>query len=168
MNKSNSLRRLLLVAVISGLFLSTPNLSQAQETDSAKVYKEYPYILPILGKKAFEKGHKLQLPFGGSVGTIFNKQGLILENFEMTIADPNTPGSDLNYKDLTGILDFGPSVGRINTLNFRVDTWLLPFYLWEDIMVRCGVNRLLVLVWLVAIFLKAPLILLGNTMGLIY
>ena len=127
MNKTRLIIRVNIVAFLAILLVINPKLSQAQQTDSAEVQKEYPYILPILGKKAFEKGHKLQLPFGGSVGTIFNKQGIVLENFEMTIADPNTPGGDLNYRDLTGILDFGPSVGRINTLNFRVDAWILPF-----------------------------------------
>ena len=95
MNKFKFLRNAFLGSVVGVLFTLTPNLSQAQETDSAVVQKEYPYVLPILGKKAFEKGYLLQLPFGLNVGTIFNRQGLILENFEMTIADPNTPTNDL-------------------------------------------------------------------------
>ena len=127
MNDFKLLKNTVLVSIVGILLTLTPFLGQAQEADSTETQKEYPYILPILGKKAFKKGHKLQLPFGLSLGTIFNKQGLILENFEMTISDPNTPANDLTYRDLTGILDFGPSVGRINTLNFRVDAWILPF-----------------------------------------
>ena len=128
MNKFKFLRNAYVVSVVGVLFTLTPILSQAQEADSTQTQKEYPYVLPILGKKAFEKGYLLQLPFGLNVGTIFNRQGLILENFEMTIADPNTPTNDLTYRDLTGILDFGPSQGRINTLNFRFDAWIFPFF----------------------------------------
>ncbi|WP_420582433.1 hypothetical protein [Reichenbachiella sp.] len=117
-------KRFLCVLTIS--FLSFTQLI-GQDIDSTQIREEYPYVLPILGNKAYKKGYKLQLPFGASVGTIFNRQGLILENFEMTIEDPDTPEDNLDFKDLTGILDFGPSVGRINTLNFRADAWVFPF-----------------------------------------
>lgn len=127
MNNFKPSSRILLLLVLSVFFVLSPNLIQAQENDSTQVKKEYPYILPILGKKAFEKGFKLPKPIGLNVGTIFNKQGLVLENFEMAIADPDQILPDSVYKDLNGILDFGPSVGRINTLNFRADVWILPF-----------------------------------------
>ncbi len=119
-------------SIFSGLTLCAclilfPYKSFSQDIDSTQIGKEYPYSLPILGKKAYKKGYKLQLPYGLSVGTIFNKQGLILEDFEMAIAAPGTPNSELEYIGLDGILDFGPSEGRINTLNIRGDAWLLPF-----------------------------------------
>ncbi|MGL1886433.1 MAG: hypothetical protein OCD76_07955 [Reichenbachiella sp.] len=114
------LNLLLLISILSfSLF--------AQNVDSTQIGKEYPHLLPILGKKAYAKGYKLQKPLGMSVGTIFNKQGLILEDFEMAIADPGTPTSDIDYINLNGTLDFGPSEGRINTLNFRADAWVFPF-----------------------------------------
>lgn len=116
-----------LILILFGLVLQ-PVQVIAQEKDSVELEKKYPYILPFLGDKAYERGYKLPLPFGVNIGTIFNRQGLVLENFEMTIADPNAPESDLTYRDLTGILDFGPSEGRINTLNFRGDAWILPFF----------------------------------------
>jgi hypothetical protein len=31
------------------------------------------------------------------------------------------------YQPLSDLVEFGPSEGRVNTLNFRFDTWLLPF-----------------------------------------
>jgi hypothetical protein len=46
----------------------------------------------------------------------------------MAIAEPGLSESDLNYTGLEGVLDFGPSEGRVNTLNARVDTWVLPFF----------------------------------------
>ncbi|MFY0628204.1 MAG: hypothetical protein JXR07_18035 [Reichenbachiella sp.] len=127
MNPSKLSRRLLFVSIAFLIFSLKQNIGQAQDSDSTEVIEPYPYRLPILGKKAHAKGYRLQLPLGMSVGTIFNKQGLVLENFEMTLADPDTPGEELEYRDLTGILDFGPSQGRINTLNFRADAWILPF-----------------------------------------
>lgn len=97
----------------------------SQTIDSTQIGKEYPYILPILGKKAYAKGYELQKPFGVMLGSLFNKQGIILEKFEMGISDDGTPPS--NYFGLDGILDFGPSEGRITTVNARLDAWILPF-----------------------------------------
>ena len=100
----------------------------SQKIDSTQIGKKYPYILPILGKKAYEKGHTLPKPFGAMLTSVFNKQEIILEDFEMAIrgdGDP-VPGEG-DYKTLDGIFEFGPSEGLINTLNFRADAWVLPF-----------------------------------------
>lgn len=101
----------------------------AQDIDSAQIGKEYPYILPILGKKAYARGYRLQKPFGLMAGTLFNKQGIVLKDFELGIADPGTPVDDVNFVDLSevGIFEFGPSEGRITTVNARADAWILPF-----------------------------------------
>jgi len=97
----------------------------SQKIDSTQIGKEYPYVLPILGKKAYAKGYELQKPFGIMLGSVFNKQGLILENFEMALSDDgSTPET---YFPLNGILDFGPSEGRVSTINVRADAWILPF-----------------------------------------
>lgn len=104
-----------------------PFSGYAQELDSTKTREPYKYLFPILGKKAHDKGYDLPLPHGVLIGTIFNKQGIELNDFEMAIAESGSSGSDLDYMSLDGILDFGPSEGRINTLNARIDTWILPF-----------------------------------------
>ena len=85
----------------------------SQTIDSTQIEKEYPYVLPILGKKAYAKGYELQKPFGVMLGSLFNKQGIVIDNFEMAISEDQTPPT--NYFKLDGILDFGPSEGRINT-----------------------------------------------------
>lgn len=105
-----------------------PFSGYAQKLDPTETREPYPYLFPILGKKAYEKGYNIPLPHGILIGTIYNKQGIELNNFEMAIAQPGLPESDLNFTSLDGILDFGPSEGRINTLNARVDTWVLPFF----------------------------------------
>lgn len=43
-------------------------------------------------------------------GTIFNKQGIVFNDFEMAIGDVDE--TDLTNRSLDGILDFGPSEGR--------------------------------------------------------
>ncbi len=114
---------IILISILSAL----PFSSFAQELDSTKTRGPYKYALPILGKKAYEKGYNFPLPHGVLFGTLFNKQGILLNDFEMAIAAPGVSESDLDFKSLEGILDFGPSEGRITTLNFRFDTWVLPF-----------------------------------------
>lgn len=105
----------------------TSSISFAQTIDSTQIGKEYPYVLPILGKKAYEKGYKLQLPHGLSIGTIFNKQGIVLENFEMAFTKPGEDPDFGKLQPISDLIEFGPSNGRINTLNYRFDTWILPF-----------------------------------------
>ena len=86
-------------------FVSTTTFSQT--IDSTQIGKEYPYILPILGKKAYAKGYELQKPFGVMLGSLFNKQGIVIDNFEMALGDGVSEPTD--YFALDGILDFGPS-----------------------------------------------------------
>ena len=112
-----------LTLILSFLFIA-PKVT-AQKIDSTQIGKEYPYRMPFLGKKAYERGYEIQKPLGLMIGTIFNKQGIILEDFEMAIGDAGE--TDLTYNSLDGILDFGPSEGRINTINARADLWVLPF-----------------------------------------
>ena len=110
-----------------GITLVNPNESKAQEIDSTQIGKEYPYVLPILGKKAYAKGYVLQKPFGIMASSLWTKQGIVLENFEMDfVQGPGQPDFDrLDW--LTDLIIFGPSEGRINTINFRGDAWVLPF-----------------------------------------
>ncbi len=116
--------KLVAIAILFSCFYSE---IEAQQIDSTQIGQPYPYVLPILGEKAYQRGYKLQKPFGGSVGTIFNKQGIILDNFQFAFASPGE-GPDYGlYQPLADLVEFGPSEGRINTLNFRVDAWILPF-----------------------------------------
>lgn len=109
---------LLLLIVFKGL---------GQEQDSTATRGEYPYILPILGKKAYEKGHNLPLPFSASIGTIFNKQGIILDNFSMDFTQGGESPDFERLQPISDLIVFGPSEGRINTLFARVEAWVLPF-----------------------------------------
>ena len=101
--------------------------SYSQGFDSTQIGKEYPYKLPILGAKAYKKGYKLPLPHGIMINSIWNKQNIVLENFEMAFLPRGEVFNEDMYQDWSEIIVFGPSTGRINTLSFRASTWLLPF-----------------------------------------
>lgn len=120
--------RYFLKSLLLALVLAQAFPAFGQEAYSAAVEGEYPYVLPILGKKAYEKGHRLQLPFGFSVSTLFNRQGIVLDHFSMAFTQGKEVPDFERLQPIGDLTVFGPSDGRINTLNFRFDTWLLPFF----------------------------------------
>jgi hypothetical protein len=99
-----------------------------QELDSIQSRsKDYPYVLPILGQKAYDRGITLPLPFSASVGTIFNKQPIVLNNFSMAFTQGDEQQDFEELQPISDLIEFGPSTGRINTLFARVEAWVLPF-----------------------------------------
>lgn len=114
-----------LLAIV--LLVATHFTSYSQGFDSTQIGKEYPYALPILGKKAYTKGYKLPLPHGVMINTIWNKQNIVIENIELAFLPNGSPLQEDDYYDFSDIITFGPSTGRINTLSFRANTWVLPF-----------------------------------------
>jgi hypothetical protein len=116
-----------LILAILLLAISLPQIAKAQGFDSTQIGKEYPYALPILGKKAYAAGYKFQLPHGLMVNGFTTKQNIILENFQLAFTDPGGVPDFDRFQDLADIIVFGPSSGRISTFNVRADTWILPF-----------------------------------------
>jgi len=116
----SSLTILLLVFLLPGIL-------KAQGFDSTQIGKEYPYALPLLGRKAYAKGYKLPLPHGLMVNTFFTKQNIILENFSFAFTDPGGVPDFEKFQPLADLIVFGPSTGQISTVNIRADTWVLPF-----------------------------------------
>ena len=110
------------------LCLLITTIASGQTADTTSARGEYPYFLPILGKKAHDRGYKLQLPHGVSLGTIFTKQALILENFQFAFTGEGEEPDFEKFQPLADLIVFGPSEGRINTINVRFDTWVLPFF----------------------------------------
>ncbi|WP_075604047.1 hypothetical protein [Saccharicrinis aurantiacus] len=111
-----------LITVLALLISITSIYSQG--IDSTQVGKEYPYILPILGQKSYERGYKLPKPFGVMLNSIFTKQNIVLENFMLDFVKS---GETPDLKDLSDIIDFGPSTVKVLTANARADVWILPF-----------------------------------------
>ncbi|RMA82071.1 hypothetical protein [Umboniibacter marinipuniceus] len=82
-------------------------------------------FLPILGKEARERGYVLPLPFGISAVAFTQRQPFLVTNIGIEFA-----GYESNI--VNGIVDqvLTPENLRVSdqTLNFRFDTWILPFW----------------------------------------
>ena len=114
------------------LLLSSISLVSAQYTTDKVVGKkhqeyldsvksaEYPYVLPILGKKAYQKGFSLPYSAGLSVNFITQKSDIIIENLKVGF-------NNGELYDLDNIIRFNAAESRGSGLNIRPDFWLFPF-----------------------------------------
>ncbi|MEZ5083139.1 MAG: hypothetical protein R2750_06795 [Bacteroidales bacterium] len=89
------------------------------EIDSIKT-QEYPYVLPILGSKAADKGFNLPYPAGISTQYFGQESDLIINNLQVGF----NGGEKYNLDDL---IRFDKAVARAQAITFRPDIWLLPF-----------------------------------------
>jgi hypothetical protein len=81
---------------------------------------EYPHLLPIWGRKAIQKGYKLQYPGGLSINYLGQKSDLIIDNLEIGF-------NNGEKHNLDEIIRFNSAEATTNGLNFRPDIWLFPF-----------------------------------------
>jgi len=81
---------------------------------------EYPYVLPILGKKATKAGFDLPYPFGININYLWQKSDIVINNLE--IGFNNGPKYNMDE-----IVSFNGATSESNALNFRPDFWLFPF-----------------------------------------
>ncbi len=81
---------------------------------------EYPYSLPIWGKKATNAGYSLPYSAGLSLQYLWQKQDLVLEN--LYVGFNNGPQYNLDE-----IVRFNNSVSEAVGVNLRPDIWLFPF-----------------------------------------
>lgn len=103
---------------------STRKLGKNQKAyiDSLKNV-EYNYIFPIWGQGAYKKGFDIPYPAGAMANYIWMKQGIVIDNFQLGIANDNVdiPLTPVDF------IDFGDNTNTSYSLNFRPDIWLLPF-----------------------------------------
>jgi len=90
-----------------------------EHADSLKK-SEYPYLLPIWGKKVTQKGFALPLPAGLSLNYFGQESDLIIDN--LSVGFNNGPQYDLNE-----IIRFNSAVSTAQSINLRPDFWLFPF-----------------------------------------
>jgi len=109
------------------LFLSCVFTMKSMGQDSTASTGEYPYVFPMMGKQAHKKGYRLQLPHGIMANGLFNKQGIVLSDFQMDFTTGGESPDFSRLQPLSDLIVFGPSEGFINTFNVRFDTWILPF-----------------------------------------
>lgn len=87
--------------------------------DSLKA-EEYPYALPIWGKKVAKKGYELPYSAGINVNYLWQESSLVLNN--LNIGFNNGPMHNLDE-----IIRFHDATAAANAVNIRPDIWLFPF-----------------------------------------
>ena len=88
-------------------------------SDSLKA-TEYPFIFPILGKKAAKLGFDLPYPAGFSSQYVWQRSDIVISN--LSIGFNNGP-----LHSLDEIVRFNGATAETNVLNVRPDLWILPF-----------------------------------------
>ena len=91
----------------------------AEARDSLKT-AEYPYLLPIWGKRVAQKGFKLPKSAGFSVQYLNQQSDILINNLK--VGFNNGPQYDLDE-----IVRFDNAVATSNGVNVRPDVWLFPF-----------------------------------------
>lgn len=81
---------------------------------------EYPYILPIWGQKATEKGFQLPLSAGVNLNYLWQESALVIS--DLMVGFNNGPMYDLDE-----IIRFNDATATANAVNIRPDFWLFPF-----------------------------------------
>lgn len=90
-------------------------------SDSIKEHAhEYPYMLPILGKKAAKMGFDLPYSAGFSSQYVWQRSELVISN--LSVGFNNGPMHNLDE-----IIRFNSAIAESNILNVRPDVWLFPF-----------------------------------------
>jgi hypothetical protein len=87
--------------------------------DSIK-HSDYPYVLPIWGKKATKLGFNLPYSAGLGVNYLYQKSDLVIENLQ--IGFNHGPLYNLNE-----VIRFNNATSEASGINIRPDIWLFPF-----------------------------------------
>jgi opacity protein-like surface antigen len=93
--------------------------NNAEISDSIK-NSEYPYILPILGKKTTKAGFDLPYSAGLGLNYFWQRSAIIIDNLQ--IGFNNGPKTNLDE-----IIKFNDATSETNGINFRPDIYLFPF-----------------------------------------
>jgi hypothetical protein len=116
-------------AILLSLTISRPAWSQGMGKSDNPAYKDYydslkqmdyPYLFPLLGKKAYKRGYDVLYPWGISGIYFTQRQDILIEH---TLIGLN--GGE--KVDVSNIIEFGPIVATTNAYTIRPDVWILPF-----------------------------------------
>ena len=88
-------------------------------SDSLKSSK-YPYVLPIWGAKATERGFDLPYSAGLNINYLWQESDLTVKNLQVGF-------NNGTLYNLDEIVRFTDATSTTNAVNFRPDVWLLPF-----------------------------------------
>ncbi len=81
---------------------------------------EWPYVLPIMGKKATQRGFDLPYPAGVSVQYFGQQSDIIIDN--LMVGFNNGEMYELDH-----VVKFDKAVATVNSVTMRPDIWLFPF-----------------------------------------
>lgn len=109
--------------------LSAQDSSSTTKDTTNFPHGKYPYVLPIWGQKAQDRGmgDRLQLPFGISAMYVNSSMQVEVTDFSMTIGNNPDLNEILQNIISTETLNFTSTVATVNGINLRGDVWVLPF-----------------------------------------
>src|SRR5690349_2499454 len=81
---------------------------------------EYPYLLPIWGKRVVQKGFKIPKSAGLSAQYIYQQSDILISDLKVGF-------NNGQMYDLDEIVRFDNAVATSNGVNIRPDVWLFPF-----------------------------------------
>jgi opacity protein-like surface antigen len=123
-------RKIAILAIILAGFFANITFAQVytnkevgkknQELADSLKKTEYPYILPIWGKKVAAKGYNLPYSAGIGVNYMWQESDIIIDN--LFVGFNNGPQYNLDE-----IVRFNDAVSTLNGINIRPDVWVLPF-----------------------------------------
>jgi hypothetical protein len=102
------------------VYTNKATLKVDQQTKDSLAARDYPYSLPILGKKATKAGYDLPYSAGIGVNYLWQQSDLIIEN--LTLGFNHGPAHNLNE-----IVRFDKATSEASAVNIRPDIWLFPF-----------------------------------------
>lgn len=126
--RSNMKNKLLLVTILS--FIGSTLTAQYttdklvgekhEETRDSLKTADYPYLLPIWGKRVAQKGFKLPKSAGLSAQYLYQQSDILIS--DLKVGFNNGPQYDLDE-----IVRFDNAVATSNGINIRPDIWVFPF-----------------------------------------
>lgn len=143
MNPDKSSMKKVILAVILVLFWMSDTYAQYttdkvvgkkhQEYLDSMKNSEYPYVLPILGKKAHQKGFNLPYSAGLSLNFLTQKSDIIIDNLSVGF-------NNGEMYDLGNVVRFNSAVSKGSGLNLRPDIWLFPFLNVYGVMAKSALS----------------------------
>ncbi len=94
--------------------------------DSLYFAQPFPYILPIYGPQAHERGYKPELPFGVMLNILQVQQTLYPDNYSIGFGNIHS-NPEPEIINIESIASFEHLQSESLTTNIRIDVWPLPF-----------------------------------------
>lgn len=116
-------RYLILAFLILGISETSGQYSQYQLGDTTT--RVYPYHLPFLGKKAYEKGFDIPKPVGIMLNYFVAGQNVIIPEIEIGFSDGII--QDIPLTDISELIEFEEIHAVAHSISVRPDIWVFPF-----------------------------------------